>query len=47
MAERKVYSANSKLEVVRLMQQTDRTIAQIADDLRIERPFSKLCSEVD
>ena len=37
MAERKVYSAEFKLEAVRLTQLPDKTIAEVADDLGIGR----------
>ena len=37
MAERKVYTAEFKQEAVRLAQQPERTIGQIADDLGIGR----------
>ena len=37
MAERKVYAAEFKLEAVRLAQQPERTIGQVADELGIGR----------
>ena len=37
MAERKCYSAEFKLEAVRLSQQTNKTIGEVADDLGIGR----------
>ena len=37
MAERKSYSAEFKLEAVRLTQLPDKTIAEVADDLGIGR----------
>ena len=37
MAERKVYTAEFKQEAVRLAQQPDKTIGQVADELGIGR----------
>jgi transposase len=37
MAERKVYTAEFKLEALHLAQQPERTIGQVADDLGIGR----------
>ena len=37
MAERKTYTAEFKLEAVRLTQLPDKTIAEVADDLGIGR----------
>jgi transposase len=37
MAERKVYTAEFKLEAIRLVQLPERTVAQVADELGIGR----------
>jgi transposase len=37
MGERKVYTAEFKLEAIRLAQQPERTTAQVANELGIER----------